>query len=572
MDLQQFPSISYRHQPNFASLVAAVTERLAAGLPITVVCGAGVSLDAGLPDWAKLVRRMTQAVHDRDIAALVDEDPVDQMRKVDYILRLASPRTIEELVRDSLYPDGRPVLPGNLAGAIARFYAAGHGLVRLITTNYDDQIEGALMRYFSEREILSFGLADAASWRQLPITGDSAAVLHLNGMVGVGRTTIGPIVLSESSFLEHGDAVTSVLIEELQDSCTVFVGISMTDPNLVKPLSALTSATGRFFILSIDEKGSRIESGSLLTDLAQAPYRYSRIRDAYLQESLGLQAIRLKAPSQIQQIFVELTLASQDRMLYSSDDATSSLRYGYRLQRAMGYAYSAIGLGPDRLPSGAKGRSISQCLFEALWQQPTGPGALLRSWANDLPPEWLRQMGLSRDYLRGEEFALFLWLRACQPKGEVSALVPYALRLIGCSAYSHRESWSTRHAHEVPIEPSDFVAADAAFLGRVERRNLRTKYDERIFRVWESAVAVPLVWQNPSNLYDVVTLGVLTLNSTRRLIPFAEMTAAAAQQLDVQRALSPSSMSLLDAKQTTLLEESLRDAGLSLVTLRRNTG
>jgi hypothetical protein len=124
----------------------------------------------------------------------------------------------------------------------------------------------------------------------------------------------------------------------------------------------------------------------------------------------------------------------------------------------------------------------------------------------------------------------------------------------------------------VPIEPSDFVAADAAFLGRVERRNLRTKYDERIFRVWESAVAVPLVWQNPSNLYDVVTLGVLTLNSTRRLIPFAEMTAAAAQQLDVQRALSPSSMSLLDAKQTTLLEESLRDAGLSLVTLRRNTG
>ena len=117
----------------------------------------------------------------------------------------------------------------------------------------------------------------------------------------------------------------------------------------------------------------------------------------------------------------------------------------------------------------------------------------------------------------------------------------------------------------IPVEKGVFVAAEAVFLGRVERQNFRENYDDRKFRIWESAVAVPLVWQNRDNLYDLMTLGAITLNSNRRIIGLPDLQKSASSKTDIERVHRPSVMSFLDAKQTTLLEESLRDAGLSLV-------
>jgi hypothetical protein len=109
------------------------------------------------------------------------------------------------------------------------------------------------------------------------------------------------------------------------------------------------------------------------------------------------------------------------------------------------------------------------------------------------------------------------------------------------------------------------VAAEAVFAGRVERQNLRDTYDERIFRVWESAVAAPLLWQNRDNPYDIMTLGAITLNSNRRIVSQRDLEGAAKEQTDIERVHRPSVMCILDAKQTTMLDESLRDAGRSLI-------
>ena len=100
----------------------------------------------------------------------------------------------------------------------------------------------------------------------------------------------------------------------------------------------------------------------------------------------------------------------------------------------------------------------------------------------------------------------------------------------------------------------------------MECRNLCKVYDYRIFGVWESAVAIPIIWQSKSDPYDMLMLGVLTLNSNRRLIPRAELDVSIAKKLDRKRVLSLSIMSFLDAKQATLLEESLTEVGLSFVT------
>ena len=566
MDLQQFPSISYEHQPNFKKLIGAVTEEQRTGAPITLICGAGVSLDAGLPGWEKLVLRMCQSLSERldenEIARLLETDPsADRMRKIDLLLRLHTSRSLAELVRDGLYPEGRPVLPGSLAGAIARFVAFGQGRVRLLTTNFDDQLEAALMRYYPETSIHSYGLNNIEEWYSQRNSQDAASVLHVHGMVALDKT-IEPIILGESSFLKHSEEVKSLLIGELENSCAVFVGVSMTDPNLIRPLSQITSS-GKFFIVSIPETADPALS-NLGDDPSQTWHKYRRVRDKYLDDQFGLHPIRLKAPSQVQQLLVELTLAARDEASYNSNDGATSIRYGHRLQRALRYSYQALGLGPDSLPGpDYGGRDISNRLYETLWKAESGPGTLLKSWLDDLPEEWLAQIGVTRGHLEQEGLALFLWLRACRKEGARESTVPYSMRLIGTSAYTHRESWSSNLM--IPVEKGVFVAAEAVFLGRVERQNFRENYDDRKFRIWESAVAVPLVWQNRDNLYDLMTLGAITLNSNRRIIGLPDLQKSASSKTDIERVHRPSVMSFLDAKQTTLLEESLRDAGLSLV-------
>jgi hypothetical protein len=256
--------------------------------------------------------------------------------------------------------------------------------------------------------------------------------------------TIEPIILSESSFLKYGEAVKLLLLEELKDTCAIFVGLSMTDPNLIGPLSQITSMNNQFFIVSLAQRPGP-DATELAADPSQAHHKYGLMRDKYLDDQLGLHPIRVKAPSQIQQLFVELTLAVNDPPAYASNDAETSARYGHRLQRGLRYSYRALGLEPDCLPDeDYGGLGISNRLYEALWLSESGPAKLLEDWLAELPDERLTELGVLRHNLVEEGFALFLWLRVCRKEGARESTVPYSLRMIGSSAYVHRQSWSSR--------------------------------------------------------------------------------------------------------------------------------
>src|SRR3954452_25295034 len=81
------PALSRREQSAFADLVQRVAD---ARNDVTVICGAGISVDSGLPTWKGLIEKLATDIPDPELQALVLLAPVDLPRKAEYILALGS--------------------------------------------------------------------------------------------------------------------------------------------------------------------------------------------------------------------------------------------------------------------------------------------------------------------------------------------------------------------------------------------------------------------------------------------------------------------------------------------------
>jgi hypothetical protein len=553
MTSELLPTLSFRAQPSLRALFATLTDS-EDPLPLTLVCGAGVSRNAGLPDWRELIDRMAEAVRPSELSDVVREDPVDPMRKVDYVLRLKDPSKSEaDVIRDCLYRDVEHDAPGLLAESIAQLAAGLSRPVRLITTNYDNQLELALRRYVDPpTPIESYGLSsrDIRRWR----ASDAPSVLHVHGMVVRGDSrVIEPLILSESYYLLHGPEVRDVIRRALLETHVLFVGVSMTDPNLIGPLHDLREDAARkkaFLIVVPDPIPG--EKDPRLINL------YWRKRSEYLEAALDLDVVLLPAYGEVQQILYDLILAEKDRGTYFSNDPASSSRYGHRLTRSLDRAYGTVNSAPnDDTLDGPQQGALSDSLFEELWKA-DGPGGLLTTWRTEMPSDWLEEYGVDHSYFEEEGLALFLWLKARSRRPEVQEVPPYALRLIGTSAYSHRERWSSRR--ELPIRPGQSFQTDAAYFGTPAFNNLD---DGRQWRLWLSAVATPIRWASSNGFEDILILGVLTLNSQRRFVDDVGLLRSEyLADLDVRRHFAPSAISFLDNdKKDEILKSLQRVAG-----------
>lgn len=557
------PAISFSFQPGLRQLFEAVVRT---DDPVTIICGAGVSSDAGLPDWHQLVEHMCQMVPP-DLRSHLANDSAHMMRRVDYILRLAQEsladrhQTVEEIVRKALYQglnQNDEVLPGHLANAIAQLTSALQGRVRIITTNFDDQLEAALESYYDHSDVLTLALADTDQWRGLHGDSSKVGVLHVHGAVGINeQRTRGEVVLSEARFQRFGADVQDVIKAALEETHVIFVGVSMTDPNLVGPLRRLTPRSPfRSFMLFVPDH--------LATNRAVAPKErrsgdaYVNRRNEYFRDDLNLELIILKSYSQVQQVFLDLGLALHNPDSYFSSSPKTSARYGFRMKRALGYFYGGVGLASNQwMAKGAKAREISDYLNDVL-VGPGGPKRLLNQFARNYEnAAQLSHLGLDLQYLRSEDLALFLWLRA---PDRLTHEAHYCLRLIGNSAYSHRNPWSGNISTEVCC--SEWPAAVVAFKGRVSIESL---VEGRRAGVWKSTVMVPIRWTNKRNDRDTLLVGVLALNSTRQLASREALYAAAADGVDVKGRIQPSILGLLDINERRGLQECLGGAARRII-------
>ena len=117
-DLAHNHALSFSKQPYLRDLFKEVLDRRR---PLTLVVGAGVSINASLPSWPKLIDRIIDRIDDDDLKELARGFQADPLRRAEFVLQLARRKNVSaeehELIRDALYPKEYIARPGQLARA-----------------------------------------------------------------------------------------------------------------------------------------------------------------------------------------------------------------------------------------------------------------------------------------------------------------------------------------------------------------------------------------------------------------------------------------------------------------------
>ena len=217
-------------------------ERLAAADKLTIIAGAGVSAEAGLPTWPTLVESLLQECATVVDSGLTQEEASELVKWImetdglpgsgSVIQSILGDEFIKSL-RNCLYGDPPPVLkPGPTANEIARlFLEAGRGS-EVLTTNYDTLLESALgSRGVPKNRIRRYIVS------KRPPSPDDYVVRHLHGVLTPSEQQGKTIVLSDADYyrMQTPGRWQEVHTKgRLEESSCLFVGTSLSDPNLVR--------------------------------------------------------------------------------------------------------------------------------------------------------------------------------------------------------------------------------------------------------------------------------------------------------------------------------------------------
>jgi hypothetical protein len=522
-DLAHSHALSFTNQPYLKDLFKEVLDR---DRPLTLVVGAGVSINASLPSWPKLIDRIIDKIDDDDLKTLARGFQADPLRRAEFVLQLARRKNVSveehELIRDALYPKEYIARPGQLAESLARLVAVRPKKVRIITTNFDRLLEVALEEQLGRDRVKSYGLDHADEWVGLNSM-DEVGVLHVHGAVtqaqaqesDPSRHVITPLILTESHYLKYGVKVRDRISQAFSDAIGLFVGLSLTDPNLIGPLYETTpkkrATPNRYAITVADLNEHQGHARERTAILAVESVRF-------LNDKLDLRPIIVKSYSQIEQVVSDLSLALAEPKRYfdSASRGRASLKYGARLDQALKTCYEAIGCNRNSfIPTGPSARNITEKLRTALASR-KGPKKLL--------DEWTARRGIKFPDGEPERYGIHLWLRRPDSTGEPT----YSLTLVGSSVFESKEPWYIERTVPVGSE-TDYAAAQAVHRGLWVMANMGPR---RTVRVWRANVAVPIVLTGVASaaevggyLLDRLTVGALTLTTTR-YIPAPEELAA----------------------------------------------
>ena len=525
------PALSFSDNPAFARLVVgAIGARR-----IVVLCGAGVTADAGLPTWPLLLARIAkQRAGRRDaLAPLVPANEADLARAAGLLLRRPGRGRSPDYaaVAAALYDDQPPLPSTYLAQRVVDLVAArGERTIALATTNYDDLLEAAARTSGLVPEPCS--LDGAGPWWEAfarPVD-PVLPVYHLHGYLGRDpEAVLGPIVVTEDQFHREGARVQADLRRMIVEADLVLcVGVSLTDANLVGALASLPPPddpgadpphAGKVFVVSV--AGPVADSANP----AQAE-RYAAERGAYLHEVFGVDVVPLNGYGQVGQLMIELELAVSEPERYLGADGDTGLRYGFRLARGLAAAYRAVGWPADgSAPSGEQLVAASDALDGVLRSiRPHLAQIVLRSDHESLLAlgDDLRSAPDLRTHVEREGLGLFLWMPTPFTPHVPRSPRSYSLQLVAASTHAHRAYWSFRRKPIAVNAYSADPAAQAVFSGQPVVAAATPGDDPRL---WRTVVAVPLSAVPAPDGGSTIALGAVVLASDRDL-PTSEEAAS----------------------------------------------
>jgi hypothetical protein len=235
------PKRVFWHKPEVQEAIA----RLSTQEDLTVLTGAGSSAEVGFPLWGELIRRL--------VSAAVEDDTrlSEPAAKQAFLQRLLSEGAItaasyaEALLGDkldhvlgtALYRGvAAPRLPGATALSVAHLYLTLGDGAELITLNYDDQLTVAFDQ-LGERTVKAI----RTERRRKP---GEIIVRHLHGQLPL-KGAAEDIVLSEADYYgtRRRGWQEKFMGGRLAHGSTLFIGTSLSDPNLLRYLHSQSSAT-----------------------------------------------------------------------------------------------------------------------------------------------------------------------------------------------------------------------------------------------------------------------------------------------------------------------------------------
>jgi SIR2-like domain len=217
-------------------------RRIAAETELTLIVGAGASMESRLPGWDELLSRLLVRIgrdkmsDDEDAAATwakVTLEADHSLGSAAVVAALTSTSTLQNLVVTELY-EGRGAqafVPGPIAREIARLVRTFEGRATVVTLNYDDLLERALETEFPDRPVRSITDGGEAP------AGEELSVTHLHGFAADGIR--GELILAEEQYqrMQRGTAwQETLMVERLNGSACLFIGTSLNDPNLIRYL------------------------------------------------------------------------------------------------------------------------------------------------------------------------------------------------------------------------------------------------------------------------------------------------------------------------------------------------
>ena len=554
--LNQGRALSTREQPSIGRLYKAMANPKH---HVTFVVGAGLSIDSGFPTWSQLIYGIADeipAMPNLDLGALIRSDGDDLMRKAENVLQMHLSNTgygdVTDIVRRALYSGAsKRTTPGPVVKSLTRLVELLRGRVSILTTNFDDVLDAAISSGSAGLTPKIFSMSQLSAWQSAQGDPDSVPILHLHGRIGrTKKDSKGALVLTESEFMKHGAVVRDALTQSLSSSVTVFLGLSITDPNLVGPLWDAKGKRSERYVVTVPEAGNGGQS-------VEAQRSYAVLKSDYISTVLKTTPIFLKSYTQLDQFIQECRLAISNPTDYFSRNASKSTAYGVRFSRILTDSYAKAGFDPKGVKRSTMGApSLTDLLKGAL---ATGDLAdLLAEFRSDSEVKQ-RLLDLRTAFVKKlqpdtpEYFSLALWLR--NPMAPKAA--PYTLRLAGSSALTFEDPASMPF-QSVKIEPhSDHVAARAVMRGKGQVWNL--KNDEG-FGAWRGVASSPLryvdsVISPPIN----TTIGAINLQTTH-MCALSQLKPDKFEEID-----RISILSALDVEQRRRLFFTLESAAQALI-------
>jgi hypothetical protein len=253
----------------------AITRISAHAGDITLIVGAGASMEADLPAWNVLVRRVLAAYAPKRLSVAEREEWMDAIEAEGPLAAAAVAKAMSPddehfaaHIRQALYGERTPssYRPQALARQIAWLKRLMGSRLRIVTANYDGLLEQALRD--EGLTVQSYVIARAERAR-------SAAVYHLHGRLVPSYPATGQLVLAEDDYARvqwTGSWQDRFMRQSLEESLCVFVGLSFTDPNLIRWLyrySQERTGPSQHLVL-FTRQGGTLHSRTVRTNLERA--------------------------------------------------------------------------------------------------------------------------------------------------------------------------------------------------------------------------------------------------------------------------------------------------------------